>query len=74
MGLYTYFLYTNSLLYSSKEYQLKYKKKLKKENYILNPNIKTYIDIINLNRQINAIKIKKKKQGKSKLRDEFIIT
>jgi len=56
---------------NSKLNELIFRKTVKKEEYLENPNIKLYRDIINLNKQINCIKIKSKKKGNSKLKNEL---
>jgi hypothetical protein len=52
--------------------ELKERKEQKKNHYKKNPNMKTKQEIININRQINAIRLKSKKKGKSKLRNELV--
>lgn len=58
---------------STKLKELEISKYYKKMDYKKRPSIKTYREIMNINKQINAINLKSKKKGKSNLINEIDI-
>lgn len=73
MGIYYYCSrnYTKHRHSYSKITELSNKKDILKLEYLKEPSSNTYIQILNLKKQINSINIKSKKKGKSKLRFEL---